>query len=212
MTLAPVATSQPTCAVRDETTSGETGPGFAKMTFIALTSMTAATGLLCHPVIGTADFATSSPVFLVSDQPRWSADLWGQTTPSSVLALNASTAVVRSDQDEILWVKEKSGLTWDQLGKVFGVSRRAVHLWANGGRMNEPNAQVLRNFAAAVATHQGGSPEKTRAALLVHEGGLASIVDTFRRAQVRGAGMAIGAAFAPEEKVENIREAEADEA
>ena len=52
----------------------------------------------------------------------------------------------RSDREEITWVKEHSGLTWDQLGKVFGVSRRAVHMWANGGRLNESNARRLREF------------------------------------------------------------------
>jgi hypothetical protein len=212
MTLAPVASDQGARAVRDETTSGETGLGLARTTFIALTSMTAATGLLCHPVIGSADFATSSPVFLVPDQPAWPADLWAPAALATAVAPDVAAAAVRSDQDEVLWVKENSGLTWDQLGKVFGVSRRAVHLWANGGRMNEANAEVLRNFAAAIAAHHGGSPERTRAALLAHEGGFDSVVDTFRRAQVRGAGEAIGAPFAPEEKVENIREAEAEEA
>ena len=116
------------------------------------------------------------------------------------------------DQEEVLWVKENSGLTWDQLGKVLGVSRRAVHLWANGGRMNETNAEVLRNFAAAVAGRQGGSPDETRAALLARKGGIDSIVDTFRRAQIRGVGETNGAPFAPEEKVENVREVEAEEA
>jgi len=95
------------------------------------------------------------------------------------------------------------------LGKVFGVSRRAVHLWANGGRMNEANAESLRRFAAAVASHLGSSPEETRAALLAHEGAVESVIDTFRRAQVRRPGDAVGAPFTAEEKVENVRGAEA---
>ena len=212
MTLAAVAPGQRAYAVRDGTTSGQTGLGLGRATFIALTSMTAATGLMCHPLVGSADFATSSPVFLVSEHPAWPDDIWAPPAPATAATLDVPAAAVRSDQDEVLWVKENSGLTWDQLGKVFGVSRRAVHLWANGGRMNEANAKVLRNFAAAVAAHHGGSPEKTRAALLAHEGGFDSVVDTFRRTQVRGAGEAIGAPFTPEEKVENIREAEAAEA
>lgn len=211
MTLAPVAVEQRAGAIRDETTSGVIGLGLAKTTFIALTSVTAATGLLCYPVVGSADFVTSSPVFLVSKPSAWPGGLWALAAPATAAALDVPAAV-RSDQDEVLWVKENSGLTWDQLGKVFGVSRRAVHLWANGGRMNEANAEVLRNFGAAVAAHQGGSPELTRAALLAHEGDFDSIVDTFRRAQVRSAGQAIGAPFAPEEMVENVREAEAAEA
>ena len=211
MTLTPLAADRAVRAVRDETTSGEIGLGLAKTTFIALTSMTAATGLLCHPVVGSADFATSPSWFLASDPPARTADLWSPIAPATLAAVDVPP-VVRSDQDELRWVKENSGLTWDQLGKVFGVSRRAVHLWANGGRMNEANAEVLRNFAAAVALHRSGSPEKTRAALLAHEGGSVSVVDAFRRGQIRAAGETIGAPFAPEEKVENVREAEVEEA
>ena len=48
-----------------------------------------------------------------------------------------SASAVLADADELRWLKAHSGLTWEQLGKAFGVSRRAVHLWANGGRMNK---------------------------------------------------------------------------
>lgn len=203
-----------TSAVYDTTNSGESeGLGFAKNTVIALTSMTAATtSLLGCPVVGQSDFGTATPVIRraeASEWASWAGDLWAPVlvavAPGEVF--DAVAGDVRSDQDEVLWVKERSGLTWDQLGKVFGVSRRAVHLWANGGRMNETNAEVLRRFAAEVAAHEGGSPEQTRAALIAHD-----VVDTFRRAQVRGPGASIGAPFAPEEKVENVREAEAAEA
>jgi hypothetical protein len=210
MTVAPAAPDQAGRAVHDKTSSGETdGLGFAKTAFIALTSMTAATSLLGCPVVGRSEFGTPAPILRSTEQPTWipwAGELW-----SPVAAAADSHAVaapdVRSDQEEILWVKENSGLTWDQLGKVFGVSRRAVHLWANGGRMNEANAEVLRRFASDVATHLGGTAEQTRAALLAHD-----VVDTFRRAQVRGAGDSIGAPFAPEEKVENVRGVEAAEA
>lgn len=204
MTLAPAVPDRSAHAVRDQTSSGDPRLKLAKTTFIALTSMTAATGLLCQPVVGSANFATSSPVFLITEQPvPAAADVW------TSLVADMSAAHVRGDQDELLWVKEHSGLTWDQLGRVFGVSRRAVHLWANGGRMNEANAESLRRFAAAVASHLGSSPEETRAALLAHESGVESVIDSFRGAQVRRPGAAVGASFAPEEKVENIRGAEA---
>jgi transcriptional regulator with XRE-family HTH domain len=215
MTLSPVATSHPHRAIQDQTNSGEAEMrGFAKTAFIALTSMTAASGLLGCPVTGRSEFSTAAPLLRVADEPSWPpwATLWeaAATDPGTPAAVNEvqapDTSEVRSDQEEIRWVKENSGLTWDQLGKVFGVSRRAVHLWANGGRMNEANAGVLRRFAAEVASHQAGTPEQTRSALLAHD-----VVDAFRRAQVRSAGGSIGSAFAPEEKVENLRDPEVDE-
>ena len=40
-------------------------------------------------------------------------------------------------------IREDSGLTWEQLSRLFGVSRRAVHNWANGGRMTARHVEVL---------------------------------------------------------------------
>jgi DNA-binding transcriptional regulator YiaG len=45
--------------------------------------------------------------------------------------------------DAVRALRVESGLTWDQLGRLFGVSRRAMHLWANGGRMNAAHAEAL---------------------------------------------------------------------
>lgn len=195
-----------------ETNSGSVGSRLARSTFIAFTSMTAATGLLIQPVTGSAGFETYSAVFLATEQPAPPVALW---TPSVSLTASASMAprvTVRSDREEVIWVKENSGLTWDQLGKVFGVSRRAVHLWASGGRMNEVNAKALRDFAASVARHLGESPEHTRASLLSRSGSADSVIDRFRRSQSQSESKVIRPPFAPEEKVENVREAEVDQA
>jgi transcriptional regulator with XRE-family HTH domain len=73
----------------------------------------------------------------------------------------ASTA--RSIRD----TKQRSGLTWDQLASIFGVSRRAIHGWASGARMNAQNAEalaLLRETLAAIEVP--GDPGSTRTALL----------------------------------------------
>lgn len=212
MMLAPVAPDHTGSAAYNQTHSGDReGSGFATPALAAQTSITAASGLLGCPIVGRSEFGTFAPVIRTSKHPTWTpwaGDLWTPAVPQepAIDVLDGNATDVRSDQNEVLWVKENSGLTWDQLGKVFGVSRRAVHLWANGGRLNQANAEVLRRFAAEVAAHRGGTPEETRAALLAH-----NVIDTFRRAQIRGPGEAIGAPFAPEEKVENVRGVEAAE-
>lgn len=124
-------------------------------------------------------------------------------------ATSATIAETRSDQDEVIWLKEHSGLTWEQLGKVFGVSRRSVHLWATGGRMNEANAVQLREFTAVVRAVETDDPTKTRARLLaVTEG--ASVVDRFRRQHSEA--LRWGAAFAPEELVGALHDEVREEA
>lgn len=47
-------------------------------------------------------------------------------------------------------IKEKSGLTWDQLAKGFGVSRRTVHMWMAGGKMSAGNQERLIRLATDV--------------------------------------------------------------
>ncbi|SKE39939.1 Uncharacterised protein [Mycobacteroides abscessus subsp. massiliense] len=137
----------------------------------------------------------------------------GELAPLPVDPSPVRTAVVteaiahRSDRDEIAWIKEHSGLTWDQLGKVFGVSRRAVHMWANGGRLNEANAQRLREFASIIqrleAETPGTTPETIRARLNQVDTDGYSIIGRLR--QERSGGPSWGAPFGPERLVDAIR-------
>lgn len=57
-------------------------------------------------------------------------------------------------------LKIESGLTWDQLRRLFGVSERSLHHWAGGARMNARNSerlayleQVVRALGAKDADH-----------------------------------------------------------
>jgi len=108
----------------------------------------------------------------------------------------------------VAWVKDHSGLTWEQLGRIFGVSRRAVHMWANGGRLNESNARRLREFAAVVRGIETGqenpTPESVRARLLEVVQDRLSIVDALR--QERSSGATWGAPFGPERLVDATRQ------
>jgi transcriptional regulator with XRE-family HTH domain len=61
---------------------------------------------------------------------------------------------------------DMSGLTWDQLARAFGVSRRAVHSWAGGGRLNARNAERLEQVEQVVSDYQAENPESTRDRLL----------------------------------------------
>lgn len=76
-------------------------------------------------------------------------------------------------------VRDDSGLTWDQLARYFGVSRRAVHLWAAGGRMSASNEELLMHLVDIVETLADRSPEARRQTLLSQASGL-NIVDTER--------------------------------
>ena len=53
------------------------------------------------------------------------------------------TADTDPTSSRIRQLKEDSGLTWDQLRLLFGVSRRMIRMWAGGGHMNTRNQQRL---------------------------------------------------------------------
>ncbi|MGB5111746.1 MAG: hypothetical protein WBO08_09130 [Mycobacterium sp.] len=131
-----------------------------------------------------------------------------RTTRPQIFAPAAVIESSRTDREEISWIKANSGLTWDQLGKVFGVSRRAVHMWSNGGRLNESNARRLREFSAIVkevqASIQGATPDDVRARLLDVGSDGVSVVDRLRRE--RSSGPTWGMPVGPEHLVDAIRE------
>lgn len=75
--------------------------------------------------------------------------------------------------------REESGLTWEQIARYFGVSRRAVHLWASGGRMTASNAELLAHLVRAVEAVKHLPSAERRQALLRSDSGL-NLIDTER--------------------------------
>lgn len=73
---------------------------------------------------GTGDASSAGTTFLASGAP--------QRGP-------ASPSVAQTVRD----LRDLSGLTWEQLSRLFGVSRRAVHHWANGGKMTSRHVEIL---------------------------------------------------------------------
>ena len=75
-------------------------------------------------------------------------------------------AAAESTGEATMEVRRRSGLTWEQLGELFGVSRRSVHHWANGKPLAAGHERTLRRMLAAVRHLDRGSQAGTRALLL----------------------------------------------
>jgi DNA-binding transcriptional regulator YiaG len=107
---------------------------------------------------------------------------------TSTVRANSTTSGAtrtRSERDDsrrgtVTWLHEQSGLTWDQLGRLFGVSRRTVHLWASGAGMNAANAETLANLTRLVDATPGRTAAQRRAALLLPDRDGRSAVDRLR--------------------------------
>jgi hypothetical protein len=101
-------------------------------------------------------------------------------------------------QNDVQWLHRESGLTWDQLGRIFGVSRRAVHLWATGGRMNASHAETLAELLAIVRTLPASNRADRRAALLAQDATGRSVLDRLRNRHASGGDVA-GTPWSPEQ-------------
>ena len=96
-----------------------------------------------------------------------------------------ATAGVGTD-DQIRFGHERSGLTWEQLGGLFGVSRRAVHNWASGSRLSAGNAEVLARVVASLSERTNYDPEENRDWFLAAGVNGTSLFDELRQARRRG--------------------------
>ena len=63
-------------------------------------------------------------------------------------------------------LKNQSGLTWDQLRRLFGVSERSMHLWAGGARMNARNAERLAYLEQVIHALGAKDSDECREALV----------------------------------------------
>ena len=157
--------------------------------------------LMWAPVDGST--ATAAPPIRRVAQVRFIGD-WTSTASTVLTEENAvrkaeGPAEVLASAQQVRWLHEHSGLTWDQLGRVFGVSRRAVHMWANDGRMNATNAELLAQLVAIVRTLPHTDPQATRTALLATDAEGRNILDAFRERQVAHEQPIDGPGFAPDQ-------------
>jgi len=90
---------------------------------------------------------------------------------------------VEAGSSAILELYRRSGLTWQHLASMFGVDRRAVHLWASGRNMSAPNAQRLGRLLALVR-NSNATPAETRAWFLGLTPGSVPVVDLVSRNQL----------------------------
>jgi DNA-binding transcriptional regulator YiaG len=86
--------------------------------------------------------------------------------PAAQTTAGASTLVADRVGAAIAELRRASGLTWEQLARLFDVSRRSLHFWASGKAMTPSNEERLQRLLAVVRKTDRGSANANRAALL----------------------------------------------
>jgi len=68
-------------------------------------------------------------------------------------------------------LRRLSGLTWEQLAQIFGVSRRTLHFWASGKSLNARNEEHLWRLLDVLRKVDRGAADVNRAILLTDRDG-----------------------------------------
>ncbi|MDH3598136.1 MAG: helix-turn-helix domain-containing protein [Candidatus Tectomicrobia bacterium] len=71
-----------------------------------------------------------------------------------------------SSSPAIMELRRLSGLTWDQLARLFDVSRRSLHFWASGKPLNAVNEEHLYKLLATIHEIDRGSTRENRSLIL----------------------------------------------
>jgi hypothetical protein len=137
--------------------------------------------------------------------PSNDGDESGLEDTTGLRLLDPGSVAVPDQIELVRWVHDASGLTWDQVGRLLGVSRRSVHMWANGGRINATNAEALNALAALIQATPPGTPDQRRAFLLAPRSGGRSALDEFRAARAGGHEMN-ASTFKPDELIGAIHD------
>ena len=86
--------------------------------------------------------------------------------PAQQTTSGASVLLAQPAGAAIGELRRLSGFTWDQLARLFNVSRRSLHFWASGKAMAAGNEEHLQRLLAVMRKIDRGSASANRAALL----------------------------------------------
>lgn len=89
-------------------------------------------------------------------------------------------------------LRRLTGLTWDEIARLFHVSRRSVFLWASGRPMNSDNETMLARLLAFVQGADLGSARANRQMLLGSTPGGDLVIDLLAAGRVADARAAAG--------------------
>lgn len=130
-----------------------------------------AIALLASPITNAAselDTAETLSLWVNSAERITSAD-----TPQHVLGTKtldttyvSNAAEHRQNFEALFDLRLLTEFTWDQISRLFTVSRRTIHLWASGGPMSRENEEHLHRMLGILRHADRGRTGDNRATLL----------------------------------------------
>lgn len=124
---------------------------------------------------------------VVTGTALWTVTGYGMTPQSAaatpwtfgrvVVGPNMTSAPL-SVAERVRTLKERSGLSWKQIAALFGVTRRAVHFWLEGGNITDHHIERLEDLDCTLTALDSGDPVSTRSVILTPD---ATGVSTYAR-------------------------------
>jgi transcriptional regulator with XRE-family HTH domain len=102
-----------------------------------------------------------------------------------------------SSASAILEIRRRSGLTWDELAKLFEVSRRSVHHWASGKPVSASHHRQIWRMLTAIRHVDQGEAARTRDFLLAADASGNSPLDLLSLSRFEEATARVGTGRAP---------------
>lgn len=134
----------------------------------------------------TSDSRVCENAVLMDAEPTSAWGAMGAAQPQPESAANEAT---RAGVTEL---RRRAGLTWDQVGRLFGVSRRSAHFWASGHPMSSEHEEHLHRLLDLLRG-MNTSSDAVRAGLLsVFDG--AQVLSLLADRRYADAASALGAA------------------
>lgn len=99
----------------------------------------------------------------------------------------------QSPQSVVREIKRLSGLTWDNIAALIGVSTRGVHLWLSGGQMAETKRQRAGSLLSFLKFIDRGYGEANRALILDTSDAGMPVLAMLTAGEYERAKMAVGA-------------------
>jgi hypothetical protein len=130
---------------------------------------------------------------------NWYLYVMEKQTASNIAFTYSFPIATESSQVIINELKKISGLTWEQLAKIFNVSRRSLHFWASGKPISPFNEEHLRRLFATIRYINRGSADINRSALLEPRHGLMSPLELLLTGKYEEVKRLLGAGNAVEE-------------
>lgn len=111
----------------------------------------------------------SIPPLKTYSWPDWDQTFTGSSNVELVTSTSANPVALPAPPAlpaALYEIRRISGLTWDELATVFGVTRRSLHNWANGDLPSPERAIRVRRVLGAIRQLDRRSAAETRLSLL----------------------------------------------